>query len=66
MKTATKVCSVSTTGRVRKTTAYKQSTQSRINQLVRELGIDAQAYKLQASLRLYTKMSTHATLGVGI
>ena len=58
----TKVASVSPTGRIRKTTAYKQSTQSRINEIVRELGIDANAYKFSANIRKYTRLTNNQYL----
>lgn len=51
----TKIVSVSPTGRVRKTTAYKPSADRRIKQLISALGIDEAEYKLKASLRKYTR-----------
>lgn len=51
----TKIVSVSPSGRVRKTTAYKPSTDSRIKQLIKALGIDEAEYKLKSSLRKYTR-----------
>lgn len=61
---STKIVSVSPSGRIRKTTAYKQSTQSRINQLVRELGIDQEIYKFKASIQKYTRLANHQYLGI--
>ena len=60
----TKIFCVSPTGRIRKTTAVKQSAHSRINDLLNQLGIDREQYKLQSSLRLYGRMVSHPHLGI--
>jgi hypothetical protein len=57
MKTATKVARVSATGRIRRTTAWKQSTDSRIRQLCSALGIDSESYKMQSLYRTYQRAS---------
>lgn len=57
MNKGTKVARVSATGRIRKTTAWKQSTDSRIKQLVAALGMDYEKYRLQALLRTYQRAS---------
>ena len=61
---STKIVSVSPSGRIRKTTAYKQSTQSRINQIVRELGIDREIHNFKASIQKYTRLANHQYLGI--
>jgi outer membrane receptor for Fe3+-dicitrate len=60
----TKIVSASAQGRYRKTTAVRQSTDSRIQQLLRELGMDVREYKVKASFRMYERMSTHKYLGI--
>jgi len=59
-----KVVSVSPTGRIRKTTAVKQSAHSRINELLNQLGIDREQYKFNAGIRLYSRMSNNPHLGI--
>ena len=59
---AIKVASVTRDGVVTKTN--KVSTQTRINQLLTALGIDADEYKERASLRLYSRMVQHQYLGI--
>lgn len=60
----TKVLSVPPTGRIRKTTAIKQSAHSRINELLNQLGIDREQYKFQSGIRLYSRMSNNPHLGI--
>lgn len=59
---ATKVASATSTG---VDIINKQpSTYSRVMNAVRQLGIDAETYKQQASLRMYNRMSQHQYLGI--
>lgn len=64
MNNAIKVVSVSPTGRIRKTTAVKQSAHSRINDLLNQLGIDKEQYKFNAGIRLYSRLSNNQYLGI--
>lgn len=64
MNKGIKVVSVSPTGRIRKTTAVKQSAHSRINELLNKLGIDKSQYQLQANFRLYTRMASNPYIGI--
>lgn len=40
------------------------STYSKLMNAVRQLGIDAETYKQQASLRMYSRMAQHQYLGI--
>jgi ribosome assembly protein YihI (activator of Der GTPase) len=61
---STKIVSVSAEGKFRKTNQYVQSTQSRINQLINELGIDKKEYNEKASIRKYYRLSGNKYLGI--
>ena len=61
---STKIVSVSSEGKFRKTNQYTQSTQSRINQLINELGIDKKEYTENASIRKYYRLSGNKYLGI--
>jgi hypothetical protein len=60
----TKIVSVSPTGRIRKTTAFAPSTHSRIQQLIRELGIDREIHNFKTSIQKYTRLSHNQHLGI--
>jgi hypothetical protein len=60
----TKIVSVTASGRVRKTSAYKVSTSARIKQLLRELGLDETEYQFKASLRKYNRMASNPHIGL--
>jgi hypothetical protein len=49
----TKILTASATGEVTRHEAGKISTEARIKQLINALGIDAEDYKLKASLRKF-------------
>jgi hypothetical protein len=53
----TKICSAKTSGKVRFTDAKQPSAASRINYIIRELGLDPAQYRMAASLRKYTRMA---------
>lgn len=60
----TKIASVSPSGRIRKTTAYTPSTHARIQQLIKELGIDREIYNFKASIQKYIRLSHNQYLGI--
>ena len=60
---AKKIISVKN-GQVTRTSPVTVSTQSRINQLLSALGIDANEYKQSASLRFYNRLANHKHLGI--
>jgi hypothetical protein len=59
---ATKIVSATPTGRVRRTTAIKKPTDSRIKELISLLGIDEAEYKWKAGIRKYTRMASNPML----
>lgn len=59
---ATKIVSATPTGRVRRTTAIKVSTDRRIKELISLLGIDEAEYKFKAGIRKYTRMASNPML----
>jgi hypothetical protein len=59
----TKICSAKTSSKVRFTDAKQPSAASRINYIIRELGIDPAQYRMAASLRKYTRMADNSVLG---
>jgi len=59
---ATKIVSATPTGRIRRTTAIKVSTDRRIKELILLLGIDEADYRFKAGIRKYTRMSQNQML----
>lgn len=62
---ATKVVSVTPQGEVIRVNT-KPSTHSRIKQLCDALGIDHREHQFKASIRMYTRMASHPTLGINL
>jgi len=61
----TKVVSATPNGNVIKVNT-QPSTHSRIKQLCDALGIDPKEYQFKASIRMYTRMASHPTLGINL
>lgn len=61
----TKVVSATPQGEVIRVNT-KPSTHSRMKQLCDALGIDPKEYQFKASIRMYTRMSTHQSLGINL
>lgn len=59
---ATFAAKVTAAGNVIKSGAI--STEAKIREKVRQLGIDADEYRRQANLRYFTRMASHPVLGI--
>lgn len=64
MKKRIKVITVTADRQITRHESPKPSVDSRIKQLLTELGMNAQEFHQQAKFRMFTKMSTHKFLGM--
>jgi hypothetical protein len=65
MKKRIKVITVTADRQVTRHESPKPSTETRIRQLLTELGLNAQEFHQQARMRMFTRMAGHKHLGIG-
>lgn len=64
MKKRIKVITVTADRQITRHESPKPSTETRIKQLLTELGMNAQEFHQQARMRMFTRMSSHKFLGM--
>jgi|688.fasta_scaffold1669564_1 hypothetical protein len=62
---AKKIITVTANGQVTRHESPKPSADSRIKQLLADLGMNAQEFHSAARMRMFTRMAGHKYLGIG-